>query len=134
MEDGSTTRRACEVVQSLMVKGQQQPVAQVAFGSAAKGEAMRLTIVVPPAISLAKGVQVKAGDATLVELAWRRCLPGGCFADAVLSAETLRTMRNRAEPVQVTFRNASEQDGSLPVSLRGLSQALDALAKEDAAR
>ena len=128
--------RACELMQSVVLQGQQQPVAQIAIGNAEKGEPMRLTVVVPAAISLAKGAQIttEAGGTALHQLTWRRCLPGGCFADVVLNAETLKSLRARIEPLHLSFKDAADRDVVLPFSLRGLSQALDALSKESLVR
>ena len=75
-----------------------------------------------------------AGTANLFDLAWRRCLPGGCFADIVLTPEALKTMRARTEPANLLFRDVGERDITLPFSMRGLTQALDAMAKETVAK
>jgi hypothetical protein len=42
-------------------------------------------------------------------------------------------MRARAEPANLVFRDAGERDVTLPFSMRGLSQSLDALGKETVA-
>jgi invasion protein IalB len=134
--DSATAPRTCEVAQTLVLQGQQQPVAQLAIGRLDKADALRLTVVLPPAVSLAKVPQVTTGDADPrpLNLVWRRCLPGGCFADVSLSEDVLKMLRARAEPVRLTFRDAGEHDITWPFSLRGISQALDALAKETSAR
>src|SRR5262249_42262313 len=93
---------------------------------------MRLTILVPPAISLARAPSVGVANATTphFDLAWRRCLPNGCFADVQVGQELLKILRSRNEPMQVTFKDAGERDVNLPLSMRGLVASLDALAKE----
>jgi invasion protein IalB len=120
----------CELVQSMVVQGQQQPVAQVAVGYD-KGD-MRLTLLVPPAISLVHGPLLGVPGATTphYDLAWRRCLPNGCFADVAVGPELLKTLRGRTDPMQLSFKDAAERDVNLPLSMRGLVAALDALAKE----
>jgi hypothetical protein len=40
--------------------------------------------------------------------------------------------RGQTDPGQLTFKDAAGRDQSLPLSFRGLAQALDALAKESA--
>jgi invasion protein IalB len=120
----------CEVVQSMVVQGQQQPVAQVAVGYDKND--LRFTILVPPAISLSRGPTLGVANASAphFDLAWRRCVPTGCFADTGVGPELLKTMRSRTEPMQIDFKDAAEREVKLPVSMRGLVPALDALAKE----
>lgn len=128
--DSGTGPRVCEVVQTMVVQGQTQPVAQIAVGYD-KAD-LRLTLLVPPAVSFSKvpTVSAQGGGAPRFDLAWRRCLPNGCFADVVVNSDLLKTLRTRAEPLQVAFKDAGERDATLPFSLRGLSASLDALAKE----
>jgi invasion protein IalB len=133
--EGGTGPQTCEVVQTLVLQGQQQPIAQVAIGSIDKTSGLHLTVVVPTAISFGKAAYIvgATGTADLFDLTWRRCLPSGCFADIVLSADALKMMRARAEPANLVFRDAGERDITLPFSMRGLSQSLDALGKETVA-
>jgi len=132
--EGQTGPQTCEIVQTLVLQGQQQPIAQVAVGSIDKTSPLRLTVVVPTAISFSKTATIvgAAGTANLFELVWRRCLPSGCFADFVLSPDAIKTMRARTEPANLVFRDAGERDITLPFSMRGFVQSLDAMAKETA--
>lgn len=120
----------CEVVQSMVVQGQQQPVAQVAVGYDKND--LRFTMLVPPAISLSRGPTLGVANASAphFDLAWRRCLPNGCFADVAVGSELLKLLRSRTEPMQIDFKDAGEREIKLPLSMRGLVPALDALAKE----
>jgi invasion protein IalB len=128
--DNASAPRACELVQTMVLQGQQQPLAQVALGYD-KNE-LRLTLLVPPAISFSRGpvLGVSAGPAPNFVLAWRRCLPSGCYADVQVGQDLLKLLRTRSEPMQITFKDAGERDVTLPFSFRGLVAALDALAKE----
>ena len=65
-----------------------------------------------------------------VALAWKRCLPMGCFADVELTDELLKRLRTPVEAPRLGFMDAAGRDLALPFSLSGLPQALDALAKE----
>jgi invasion protein IalB len=120
----------CEVVQSMVVQGHQQPVAQVAVGYDKKD--LRFTMLVPPAISFSRGPTLGVANASAphFDLAWRRCLPNGCFADVTVGSELLKLLRSRTEPMQIDFKDAGEREVKLPLSMRGLVPALDALAKE----
>lgn len=135
---GAGGARTCEVVQTLSIRPQPQaaaqPVAQVALGSVAKGQPLQLTVVLPVAVSIARTPQLKAGETVLLTLVWRRCLPAGCFADVVPTAEQLRTLRARTANLQLAFQDAANQDQALTVLPKGLTASLDALAKEDAGR
>ena len=128
--DGGTGPRVCEVVQTMVLQGQQQPVAQVAVGY--EKNDLRFTMLVPPAISLSRGPTLGVANASAphFDLAWRRCLPNGCFADVAVGSELLKLLRSRTEPMQIDFRDAAEREVKLPLSMRGLVPALDALAKE----
>src|SRR5881394_351162 len=123
--DKTTGPRACELVQTMVLQGQQQPVAQVALGYD-KAD-LRLTLLVPPAISLGRGpvLGVAGAASPHFDLAWRRCLPNGCFADVQVGPELLKILRSRTEPMQVLFKDASERDVALPFSFRGLAASLE---------
>jgi invasion protein IalB len=120
----------CEVVQTTTNQG--RPVAQVAIGRAAHGQPLHLTILVPPDVSLGQTPQLVSGTDKLpgISLVWRRCLPGGCLADSGLTDDGVLHLRSRTTAAQVTFQDAAGRTVSLPFSPRGLSQALDALAKD----
>src|SRR3954469_16749841 len=72
--DGGTGPRVCELLQTMVVQGQTQPVAQVAFGYDKADQ--KLTLLVPPAVSFSKvpAVSAQGGGAPRFELTWRRCL------------------------------------------------------------
>ena len=84
-EPEPSTVRLCEVSQSVQVQGQQQPIAQIAISKSKTPPAVNLTVVLPPNITLTSGprVSVDEKDTQVVDLAWLRCLPGGCFASAI---------------------------------------------------
>ncbi len=123
----------CEVAQN--VQRDDRPVAQIALGRPGKGQPLQLTMLVPPNVAIAPAPALLAGKegdaAPVAELAWRRCLPGGCMADVALSDDAVRRLRGWTEPGRIVFADSVGRPAALPVSPRGLSQALDALAKED---
>lgn len=126
------TARICEVAQILQAQGQQAPIAQVAIGRIANGQPLRVTAVMPVSVSFPSSVQIAMGDkeAKPLELTWRRCIPTGCFADIAASDEALKPWRKAAEAGRIVFKDAAGRELALPLSARGLDQALDALAKE----
>jgi invasion protein IalB len=125
-------RQTCEVAQVITLQSQASPIAQVAIGRQAPNESKRLTLVLPPNIAILTKPQVsiaKAG-ATPTDLIWQRCTPGACFASTPLSEEAIGTFGAQTEPARIVFKDAADREVALPLSFRGLAQALAALAKE----
>ncbi|GJE70803.1 invasion associated locus B family protein [Methylorubrum podarium] len=129
--EAEKAERVCEVAQSLQVQGQPAPIAQIAVGRIGPAP-LRVTAALPVTVSFPSAVKVLAGekDAPSLELAWRRCQQGGCLADAALSEDVLKRWRGSAEPGRILFKDAAGREIALPLSMRGLGPALDALAKE----
>lgn len=121
----------CEVGQT--VQREDRPVAQIAIGRPGRGQPLQLTLLVPPNIVLSAPATLlgpREAEPPL-ELGWRRCLPAGCIADAPVPDEALGRLRGWAENGRVAFQDGAGRPAALPFSPRGLSQALDALARED---
>ncbi len=133
-------KRVCEAAQALVIKGQQGPIAQIAFGHPPldKGidPALSLTVLLPVNVAFDKVPRLGPGngpdDAGAATLTYRRCLPGGCLADVKPDAALLRALQAAPKPGHLTFTDAGERTLTLPVSFRGLTQALDDLNKETA--
>ena len=126
--------RICEVVLTIQAGAQQQqaPVAELAFGRLSKADPYRVTAHLPTNIALPSVVKFAFGDKDPREqdLAWRSCAPVGCFADGAFSDLQWRTLHGLTEPGSLEFTDAVGRPVKLPVSFRGLAQAMDALAKE----
>jgi invasion protein IalB len=124
------TKTICEVAQTLVIKGQQAPIAQIAMGRGEAGLALGLTVLLPVNIAFDKqptlGVE---GDDRVVKLVFKRCVPAGCIAEAKLELSSLTAMRGAQKAGRLTFTDAAERAIALPVSFRGLAQALDELNK-----
>ena len=130
--EGGPAPRICEVAQSLMVKGQNAPVAQIAMGRTSAKERMRLTVVVPVNVSFPSTLRIALGEKPeqALPLAWKRCLPMGCFADLELTDDFLKRLRTPVEGTRLAFTDGAGREFALPFSMTGLPQALDALGKE----
>jgi invasion protein IalB len=128
---GERAQRICEAVQTVQLPDRQVAVAQIAFGRAASGDPLKLVVVLPVDVWFPSSVKVAANDkgGGAVELAWRRCLPVGCFAESASSDEAARRWRGETGQGRITYKDGVNRDVSLPVSFRGLAQALDALAR-----
>ena len=129
--DAATGRRVCEVAQIIQMQGGQGPVAQIAVGRLAAADPLRLTIVLPPNVSFPSSprLAVDDKDALPADLSWRRCLPGGCFADIEIKDDLLQRWRSQSAQGIIKFKDSAGRDITLPFSFRGFAQALDALAK-----
>jgi invasion protein IalB len=126
-------QRVCEVAQTLVLQGQQQPIAVIAIGRLQRGQPLTLTIQAPVSVTIANPMKVVSEEREPVNIdaVWRRCQPNGCFADVQLRDEALlRRLRTRNDPGRLEFRDAAGQDIRLPFSFRGLGPALDALGRE----
>jgi invasion protein IalB len=124
--------QVCEIAQVLSAQG--QPVAQIVMGRPARGEPLQLTILVPTSVTL--GQQPRLGgpgkDSPAIDLAWRRCLPGGCLAAASMSDDVAKQLRARTDATRIVYLDGSGKEAALPFSPKGLVQALDALTREEA--
>ena len=122
----------CEIMQSLNAQG--QTVAQFAIGRAAPAQPMRLTLAVPPNVTLDTQPRLLAvamgNEARGLEFTWKRCFPTACLADMAPSDALLQQLRRQSESAQIKFTSGEGRENTLPLSLRGLSGALDALARE----
>jgi invasion protein IalB len=124
------SRRMCEVATTVTASGQSQPLAEIAIGRAKKSDPLHLTLVLPVNVAFPSAPKISLGDdSEPLELAWRNCLPAGCFADGAFAADTQRAWRE-GKQAKVESKAAGGQAFNFAVSLRGLPQALDAMARE----
>lgn len=132
VENAGQRLRLCEVIQSLTLQGQSSPFAQIAIGRVGPKEPTKLTIVLPNNITLPSLVRfsIDEKDTSPMDLSWRRCLPGGCYADADLKDDMLGRWKLQSEKGQLQFDDAAGRKVTLPFSFRGLAQAVEALSKE----
>jgi hypothetical protein len=89
-------------------------------------------VVLPVAVTLTTKPKIvsEKDDKSPIELAWQRCIPGGCIASTTVADDVIARLSARTEPGGIAFKDAAEHDIAVPLSLRGLTQALAALAKE----
>jgi invasion protein IalB len=127
--------RACEVLQpfQMQVQGQSQPIGQLALGhrSANGKDPMHVTFIITPGISFPSDVKLMSDDkdAQPVVLDWSSCAPASCRADGEFKDDQLKRWRALATNGKLIFKLTTGQPFTIPVSVRGLAQALDALAK-----
>lgn len=136
---------SCELRQVVLGEGQ-RPIAQLAIARLSAQAPLKVAVVLPTHASFAEAPRLAAGEAgaagtasaaaeAVVSLVWRRCLPVGCFADGDLAEAVTRQWRSQAPgPAQaqaatgrLVFQDGSGRAVALPVSFRGVGEALDAL-------
>jgi invasion protein IalB len=130
--NGAETQHICEVAQQIRAQDQQTPMAELAIGRLKKADPLRLTIVLPVNISLTNqpGFLADGKVPEPLALGWRKCLSGGCVADALLNDEMLHRWKALTNAGHITWTDAAGRDLAIALSFRGLTQALDALSKE----
>jgi invasion protein IalB len=126
------TQRVCEVAQQIRAQDQQNPVAELAIGRLKKADPLRLTVVLPVNVTFLNPPSFSADGKTPepLDLGWRKCLPGGCIADALLKDDVVRRWKTQTSAGRIAWTDAAGHDLAIGLSFRGLAQALDALNKE----
>ena len=134
--EGAAQKKICEVTQTLAAKGQTSPIARIALGRLAPNDPLRFTVQMPVNVAPATVPRLQFGDkaAGASTLAWQRCVPAGCFASVPLDDAALQRVKGSQDQGRIVFHDGADREATLPMSARGLAQALDALAKEDAAK
>ena len=132
MTSGASSKRSCEIVQSIVLQGQTAPLSQLAIGRMTPGDPLYFTAVLPTNVTFPSTVRIALDerDKQPVELAWTRCLPTGCFASLAVTDPVLKRWRVQDSGGRLIFKNGAGQDVSVPISFRGLGRALDALQKD----
>jgi invasion protein IalB len=123
--------RTCDIAQTVQVEGQ-GTIAQISLARPSKTEPYQLVVVVPSNVSFPSSMKIAIDDQTAsgAELTWRRCLPAGCIADGIVGADVSSRWQAETGQGRITFKDAAGRDLAIPISFRGMRQALDALAKE----
>ncbi len=124
-------RRVCEVALTVTAtnNGQNAPLAEIAIGRVKKSEPLKLTLVLPVNVSFPSAPKLSLEGQDAIDLTWRQCVPAGCFAEASFGTDQQSALRD-AKSAKVESKAAGGQPFNFAISLRGLPQALDALAKE----
>ncbi len=125
-------QRICEVAHAIQKPGGSGIQAQIALGRIVPTEPIRLTVLLPNNVTLQTRPKVIAEEreGTTLELTWMRCLPTGCFANAVTENDVLQKLRAQTTAGRLVYQDGAGRDIVLPVSVQGLSEALDAYARE----
>jgi invasion protein IalB len=129
--EADKTVRVCEVMLPFQLQGQQAPFAQLAIGHVNPKDPMHATFLVSPNVAFPSNVKLSADDkdAQPVELSWSTCIAAACRADGEFKDDQLKKWKAFAAPARLQFKDSTGRELAIPISVRGLAQALDALAK-----
>jgi invasion protein IalB len=127
--EGIDADRVCEAAQLIHAQDQQNPVAEVAIGRLKKTDPLHLTIVLPVniAFSTAPSLSLNGKDVDGLNFVWLKCLPGGCYANAVVTDDVVRRWKDQTEGRRIIWNDGSGRESAIALSFNGLGQALDAL-------
>lgn len=125
---GGSAERACEVDTSVLLRGQSAPFARIAVVRPSKDKPAQIVALVPVNVSLGSPIRITGESGKLdLDLSFRSCVPGGCLADVELSKDQSQVLAGPAKASgQLILVDASGKTATLPISLRGLDQALGA--------
>jgi invasion protein IalB len=124
----SSDAKVCDMMQSTQLKGQAQPVTQIAIGRQAKNGPLKIVFQIPVNVWLPAGVKLATEDKQDdVAASYSRCTPAGCFAETDIKESVIKKLRGLTTNGKLQFKNASEQDVAVPVSFKGFGDAFDAL-------
>ncbi|MGB8278700.1 MAG: invasion associated locus B family protein [Methylovirgula sp.] len=129
--EASKADRACEISQTLEAPDHSGPIAKLSVGRPGGAGALHAIVILPNNVSFPSSVHIRSDekDVSGVQLNWVRCIPGGCFAEAVLADATVNFWHGLNSTGRITFMDSSGAEISLPMSFHGFGEALDALNK-----
>lgn len=126
--DGSTN---CEMSQAMQIKGQAQPVSQIAIGRLSKSEPMKVIFQVPINVWIPDNVSLVIEEtATTVKSNFTRCVPVGCFTEADMKDDMIGKFSKAEKGGRLEFTDSNRQKIAIPVSFKGFSAAYEGLNKK----
>jgi invasion protein IalB len=122
--------KVCEMTQSTQLKGQSQPITQIAIGRQGKNGLPKIVFQVPVNVWLPAGVTLTTDDKQAeVSASFSRCVPAGCIAETDIQESGIAKLRGQKKNGKLGFKNANKQDVAVPVSFKGFGDAYDGMQK-----
>jgi len=122
------TATSCEMSQAMQIKGQAQPVSQIAVGRLNKGEPLKLVFQVPINVWIPDNIALVVDEGAItVKANFTRCIPVGCFAETDLKDDMTAKLGKAEKGGRLEFADASRQKIAIPVSFKGFTAAYEGL-------
>jgi invasion protein IalB len=119
---------SCEMSQAMQIKGQAQPVSQIAIGRLTKTDPLKMVFQVPINIWIPDNIALVIDETTTaVKANFTRCVPVGCFAEADLKDDMIARLGKADKGGRLEFSDAGRQKIAIPVSFKGFTAAYDGL-------
>ncbi|OIQ66603.1 invasion associated locus B (IalB) protein [mine drainage metagenome] len=123
-------KKICEAAVVVTLRGSKQPFAKVAISPVKTAGDVELAVLLPVNISLPSSVDLQsAATKPLAKLDWSRCIQGACLASLGVKRADVVKWAAQPKPMLLSFTSAAMQRVNVPVSVRGMAQAIAALAK-----
>ncbi len=124
--DEATTIEPCFMRQNVLLSEGQKRIMQVRVGIQKTDQRVVVIIIVPLGVSLPQGMALKVDQGEPVRLPYQRCTVGGCTARFVLWPKLEAAFKAGLTGL-VTFEDVSRRSLTVPFSLKGFTDALNAL-------
>ena len=126
-------KMACQVNQIQQPQGQPGPASEVAVSQLPGGKTAKITVQVPPNVSIAQGIRLvlegKPGKdkkperiGSPIPAPVRLCIASRCVAEADVSEDMVRSVL-RAETGLIVFNQADQREVSIQFSFQGFGAA-----------
>jgi invasion protein IalB len=128
---GAGATRVCEISQTIEAQDQSGPIAKISIGRPTPSDALHVIVVLPNNVSFPSSVHIMTDETDKwgLELDWKRCIPGGCFAETTLADATVAHWHGLNTEGRIVFIDAAGDQIALPIAFHGMGEALDALNK-----
>jgi invasion protein IalB len=127
VRSGTSGRKLCEITQMTSLRG--RTYTQIAIGRSVRTKTWKVVFEVPVNVWVQTDVKFTFdGKNPGFSATFTRCVPNGCFAESYLTDDMVRKLRTRTQPARFAFKDATQHTVVVPVSFKGFSEALDALA------
>jgi len=118
----------CHAFQIITEKDKKQTILHLAIGYPPAQKDPILIVTTPLGVALQAGVHLAVDETPEQVFPFTVCMPNGCQAGIKLETALLDKLKSGSK-LTVTFGNLKRQGLRVPVSLKGMTKALDALKK-----
>jgi len=118
----------CHVFQDLLQKESGKRVLHVAIGHLSDKQPLAMIITLPLGIALPQGISMRIDEKDNKQIPLQACFTNGCQAAFELESSWLKKLK-AGKNAEVIFYNLRNQAISIPVSLKGITAAINALQK-----